>query len=269
MHPPKIVNEEANERFIQLAMKLALDVGSQWIGGYVEYEWNHARHVFEHQECVIKNSRFLEFGCNVGASSIILAHLGATVTAVDVDESFLGLAKINAERYGVADRIRFVYVADTSTMPFESSTFDYISCNSVLEYVHRDQLPLVLRELSRVLKTKGILFITGTSNRLWPKEVHSNRWFTNYIPHRLDSIIFNGESPERGILPNDILTTLPNFLNMDLADHSKNYLQSKKDIGISSLKLYILRIGGISLRLFGLSIGSITPNISLTLQKKD
>jgi len=269
MQTPIINNQQANKTFRQLATTLSLDPDSKWIGGYVEYEWDHARHIFELHNFTIKGAHFLEFGCNVGASAVILAHLGAKVTAIDVDKNFVALAKANAERYGVEQNIKFLHIPDTRSMPFDPSFFDAISCNSVLEYVNTEQLPSVLHELNRVLKNQGLLFITGTSNRLWPKEIHSNRWFTNYIPEQFDSILFNNISPERGITPRSILKTLSNFSNLDLKDRSKTYLEIKEKIGISKNKLLILKVGAKLINLFGLSIGCVTPNISLTLQKKN
>lgn len=49
------------------------------------------------------------------------------------------------------------------------------SCNSVLEYVQLRHLADLLLEIDRVLAPGGVLLVLGTSNRLWPREVHSGR----------------------------------------------------------------------------------------------
>ena len=51
--------------------------------------------------------RALELGCGKGDDAVWLAGRGWTVTAVDVSATVLGLARANAERAGVADRIAF------------------------------------------------------------------------------------------------------------------------------------------------------------------
>lgn len=51
--------------------------------------------------------RALELGCGKGDDAVWLAGRGWTVTAVDVSATVLGLARTNAERAGVADRIAF------------------------------------------------------------------------------------------------------------------------------------------------------------------
>ena len=78
--------------------------------------------------------RVLEFGCNIGASSVVMAHLGRRIciVACDISETFLTLARLNAARYGVSDAIQFVRLQEGARLPFGDSTFDVITCNSVL-----------------------------------------------------------------------------------------------------------------------------------------
>ena len=52
--------------------------------------------------------RVLEIGCGLGTDTINFARAGASVTAVDLSERSLDLARQRAELFGVADRVRFV-----------------------------------------------------------------------------------------------------------------------------------------------------------------
>ena len=52
--------------------------------------------------------RVLEIGCGLGTDTINFARAGALVTAVDLSERSLELARQRAGLFGVADRIRFV-----------------------------------------------------------------------------------------------------------------------------------------------------------------
>ena len=133
--PPAIVDPDADQRFRDLATRLCLDPDARYVGGYVGWEWAHARHVFDGLVAPVRGEPVLEVGCNVGATAIVLAALGAEVTAVDPDARYLELARANAARHGVEERIAFVHVADTTRMPFERGRFDWVTCNSVLEYV--------------------------------------------------------------------------------------------------------------------------------------
>src|SRR5688572_24928425 len=72
---------------------------------YVEWEWQHGRHILEEHVLGQANQRVLEYGSYLGATAIIMARLGAQVTACDIDLNFLRAATRNARRYGVQDRI--------------------------------------------------------------------------------------------------------------------------------------------------------------------
>jgi SAM-dependent methyltransferase len=59
--------------------------------------------------------RVLEIGCGIGTDTINFARAGARVTAVDLSEKSLELARHRAEVFGLSDRIDF-RVADAETL---------------------------------------------------------------------------------------------------------------------------------------------------------
>src|SRR6266851_4626742 len=113
MQAPAIRDFEAHERFRATARRLSLDPDSVWVGGYVENGWRHGRHVFECAGLTVAGASVLEFGCNVGATSIVLATMGAVVTGVDVNRDFVELAGLNAASYGFAHAIELLHAPDT------------------------------------------------------------------------------------------------------------------------------------------------------------
>lgn len=59
--------------------------------------------------------RVLEIGCGIGTDTISFARAGATVTAVDVSEESIEIARQRTRVYGLENRIRF-YCADAETL---------------------------------------------------------------------------------------------------------------------------------------------------------
>jgi len=247
---------------------MGLDPDDLWVGRYVDYEWNHSRHVFVHACDSLEEQQVLEFGCNYGATAIVLATLGATVTAIDINKQYVELAKLNAARYGLSEKITFRHVTDTTQLPFETAQFHLVSCNSVLEYVPPGILQKVQHEIDRVVAKNGLIFIAGTSNRIWPKEVHSGKWWVNYLSPRLDNILFSGQNLERGVFPWQVLRGFGDYQNADLISSGKAYLAAKASMGVAQNRLQILNMANRILSVLGITVGLVTPSISVTLRKK-
>lgn len=259
---------EALSRFRATASSMQLDPDDQWVGGYVEYEWEHARHIFQVYLPEIARMHVLEFGCNYGASSIVLALLGARVTAVDVNPAAIELAKANAAVYRLEEQIRFLHVEDTTQLPFPAESFDAITCNSVLEYVPPAILRDVQREIDRVLRPGGDILITGTSNRLSPREVHSRRWLVNYLPPGLDRLMFGNVDIERGVFPVAIRYGFGEYENLDWITHGQLFLETRKRRGMKQWKYRLLQLMILLCRPFGVWAGFLLPSLAVALRKQ-
>ncbi len=57
-----------------------------------------------------KGKRVLEIGCGIGTDTISFARAGAHVTAIDLSEKSIELAKQRADVYGLSDRIQFIHM---------------------------------------------------------------------------------------------------------------------------------------------------------------
>ncbi len=208
---------------------------NKWVGGYVEYEWQHVRHLIE---AIIgdKRSQILEFWRNFGTTSVVAAILGHDVCAVDINQDLIDLAELNAAQYGVSDKVNYDCITPGTQLSYDAERFDVVLCNSVLEYISPEDMEPALKEIDRVLKPGGVL-VTGTSNRLSPREVHSGKWFINYIPRAWDGFFFNGEHPERGLNPFNLMHILKDYKNLDMDRQESIYFKVKELSDISAVKL--------------------------------
>ena len=264
--PPLLHGTGAAEAFRSRAKALGLDPGSAWVGGYVDYEWKMLGAILRAYRIDLRGLQALEFGCNYGASGIVMAGLGARVRGVDVDPDAIELARHNAARYGRSD-ILLHHVPDTRRLPFRDGEFDFVLCNSVLEYVAVAELPDILSELHRVLKPGGRLLITGTSSRLSPRETHSRRWLVNYLPRGLDRRL--GRDWQRGLSPL-LLHRLARsgFSDEDQADGGRSWAAARAARRGARRPPLSVRAVAAAARLLRLGPGWLTPNISVMLRRR-
>ncbi|MGQ9852897.1 MAG: methyltransferase domain-containing protein [Candidatus Oleimicrobiaceae bacterium] len=106
--------------------------------------------------------RVLDVGCGTGGTTVALASRGATVVALEVDQARLHATQALARAKCVTVR---PLCTDAVALPFASQSFDAVLLQDVLEHVSAPQL--LLRESSRVLRRRGVLFLT-TPNRWSP-----------------------------------------------------------------------------------------------------
>jgi len=101
--------------------------------------------------------RVLDVGCGHGLYTLKLAWAGASLVGIDVSEEALSLAQRMTSKVGFDKGSAYV-VGSATELPARDRSFDVIVCNSVLEHITADEL--ALREMRRVLKANGFLFLT-------------------------------------------------------------------------------------------------------------
>ena len=97
------------------------------------------------------NSAVLEVAPGPGYFTIELAKLGTfRVTGLDISKTFVDIARRNARQSGVNAAFE---VGNASSMPFESSTFDFLLCRAAFK--NFAEPVRALQEMYRVLKPGG------------------------------------------------------------------------------------------------------------------
>ncbi|AUX20848.1 hypothetical protein SOCEGT47_013240 [Sorangium cellulosum] len=264
--PPAVLDAEADRRFRECARRHGWDPDHRFIGGYVDWEWQHSRYVFDDLFTSVNGKKVLEFGCHLGGTSVVLAALGAEVTAIDVNPDFVEVTRLNVARYGLSDKVRVLHVPDTTQMSFASGEFELVSCNSVLEYVPPDILHAVQREIDRVLAPWGFIVILGTSNRAWPVDVHSRRVLVNYVPHALRSYFPGREI--HSVYPWQLRYGFGDYADISQQDRGRLIVDLKAKMGASAPRLLALAAANRLLGPLGMHVGFVSPTITMVLQKR-
>jgi len=109
----------------------------------------------------VKGKKILDVGAGTGRLSLMLSHVGAEVTALDISAKMLAILK--RKNHSIK-----TVVADAESLPFENETFDLVTAAFFI--VHLSNPKRFFEEAYRVLKPSGELLITNI-NQKDPPEV--------------------------------------------------------------------------------------------------
>ncbi|MCS7021572.1 MAG: methyltransferase domain-containing protein [Gemmataceae bacterium] len=94
--------------------------------------------------------RVLDYGCGHGMAAVVLAHWGATVTALDIAAGYLAEAQRRARANNV---VIHCVQADAEALPFAAGAFEAIWGHAIL---HHLQIAQAAAEVARVLRPGGV-----------------------------------------------------------------------------------------------------------------
>ncbi len=138
--------------------------------GYQEFKEGGLSFVKEKQLAKLEITpgiELLEVGFGRGEFLYHCAKLGAKVSAIDYSPAALEIARQTMAEFPDTD----LRTADCRDLPFDSDSFDRIYSGDVLEHVNLNDGITMLREMQRVLRPGGFLFIHTAPNTV----------FTNWV----------------------------------------------------------------------------------------
>jgi 2-polyprenyl-3-methyl-5-hydroxy-6-metoxy-1,4-benzoquinol methylase len=101
----------------------------------------------------LRREKALDFGCGVGRLSQPLADYFSQVTAVDIAESFIEVAR-NYNRHG--NRCQYIQNTTDDLKQFERDQFDFIYSNISLQHSPPDHILKYISEFVRILRDGGV-----------------------------------------------------------------------------------------------------------------
>ena len=143
----------------------------------IRYKYHY--HIPPLLDSIAKNcppdGKCLEIGCGMGTDALQMARRGLSVTAIDITEEGINLAKKRFDLYNCSADLR---IADAENLPFDDVSFDCVYSFGVLH--HTPDTQKAIHEVYRVLKPGGSAYI-----------MLYNKVSLNYIAHRLTRTSFD------------------------------------------------------------------------------
>lgn len=126
------------------------------------HEINPTRLAYVLERCELEGKAVLDVGCGGGLLSEALAASGATVTAIDMAETSLAIARTHAK----SSELTIDYRQSTvEALANESpNTFDVVTCMELLEHVPRPAS--IIEACARLVKPGGNLFFSTVNRTL-------------------------------------------------------------------------------------------------------
>lgn len=127
----------------------------------------------------VQSGKALDLGCGNGKTVSTLLDNSLDVTGIDFSSK-----AVESCRSIFGDKAEFVE-SDVSNIPFDDSSFDYVTAVHILEHIDDDAMRQVSDEIRRILRPGGYLFIRSFA----PGDLRESK--------RTDGILYIHRTPEQ------------------------------------------------------------------------
>ena len=153
------------ENFDQLELEKFTKLADQWWDPNGKFKPLHLinplRTSYIEKRTAIKDSEILDIGCGGGILSELLCQKGGIVTAIDLADGPLNVAKIRQQKSQLPINYRKI---STTDLVKEGKKYDVITCLEMLEHVPDPSI--VVKECAQLCKSGGHLFFSTINRNL-------------------------------------------------------------------------------------------------------
>ena len=165
---------------------------------FVKYQWRKVHPQIENYVKLIgnlENKIVLDIGCGRGDLAHEFAKKGAKVEGIDYSKDGVALAN-KALRYqnkGIKKRLNFK-VMNAKKLVFKDNAFDVVTAIDVFEHLYKEELDDAMKEIYRVLKPNGRLFVHTDTNKIYLDFTHKLWCYPlSYVLIKINKLITDGE----------------------------------------------------------------------------
>lgn len=129
-----------------------------------------------------KDLNILSIGISTaGSAEIKMAekNRNSHIIATTIDKEGLNYTKNIIEQYGLSDRIETKLEDISEKMPYNDEFFDFVYARLVLHYLDNENLTNALKEIKRVMKRHGRLYIVVRSRDEWEAKLEGASYDEN------------------------------------------------------------------------------------------
>jgi ubiquinone/menaquinone biosynthesis C-methylase UbiE len=133
--------------------------------------------------------KILEIGCGTGHALAALAQAvgqDGKVFGLDLSDRMIRMSKKNLDEAGLLERAR-LRCGDATQLPYAAETMDGVFMSFTLELFDTPEIPKVLNECNRALRTGGRIVVVGMS-KVGEHEplIRAFEWAHRHFPNFID-----------------------------------------------------------------------------------
>lgn len=133
--------------------------------------------------------KILDIGFGTGKSIAELAQSAGDdgrVTGIDISEGMYEITQGRLEQDGLANQVTLC-LGDATSLPFEDQVFDAVFSSFTLELFDTPEIPIVLQECRRVLRTGGrMVIVSMAKDEVDSLAVRLYEWAHRHFPNYFD-----------------------------------------------------------------------------------
>ena len=138
--------------------------------------------------CVKEGEVVLEIGFGTGHAIQTLARTtgnSGKVYGIDISQRMYDIVQARIKRVGLSERVN-LQCGDAAKLPFKTNFFDAVFMSFTLELFDTPEIPTVLKECKRVLRSGGRICIVALLCKKKKISVRLYEWFHRKFPKFVD-----------------------------------------------------------------------------------